>query len=157
VINLTVPCIVYTGFEHDMSQLESFTLWAVYIVWCLIYKLKWNLGVFVVLRESGSILPQRRCVLSCILIMEWQTMSTLWIISSIYHLLILRHDLNDWWVTVSLSVSVREEPSWVSAGFRKLCQEVAHSSTEAFYPITVAVTLKWTRGQREPKFYCLLY
>jgi len=139
-----------------MSQLESFTVWARYIVSRLIYNLKLNLGVFVVLRENGSIFTPRRCVLSCILIMGWRTLSELWVISNIYRLFILRHVLNDRWFTVFLPFSFREELSWVSAGFRKLCQEVVHSSTGAFYPITAAVTLKRTRGQREPKFYCLL-
>lgn len=156
MISLNVSCIVYPGFDYDMSQLESFTVWAMHIVSCLIYKLKWNLGVFVVLRENGSTLPLRRYVLSCILIMGWRTLSKLWIISSVYYLFILRHALNDWWVTVLLPVSVREELSWVSAGPWKLCQEVVRSSAGAFYPITAAGTLKRTRGQREPKFFCLL-
>jgi len=155
VISLTVPYIVYAGFNYGMSQLESFTVWAMYIVSCLIYNLKRNLRVFVALRENGSIFKPRRCVLSCILIMGWRTLSELWVISNIYRLFILRHVLNDRWFTVFLPVSFREELSWVSAGFRKLCQEVVHSSTGAFYPITAAVTIKWTRDQQEPKFYCL--
>lgn len=69
VISFTVPWIVYAGFNYGMSQLESFTVWARYIVSRLIYNLKLNLGVFVVLRENGSIFTPRRCVLSCILIM----------------------------------------------------------------------------------------
>ena len=69
MISLTVPCIAYAGFDYDMSKLESFTVWAMHIASCLLYKLKWNLGVFIVLRENGSILPPRRCVLSCIFIM----------------------------------------------------------------------------------------
>jgi hypothetical protein len=141
-------------FGYDMSQLKSFTVWALYIVSCLIYKLEWNLGVLIVLRKNGSILPPRLCVFSCVLIMGRRTLSKLWIISGVYHMFILRRVLNDWWVTVRLSVFVREELGWVSAGFQKLCQEVVRSSTGAFYRIIAAITLKWMRGQREPKYYC---
>lgn len=151
-----------------MYLLYRISIWhvAIGIIYCLscvrVYCLVFNIQIKKELRGFCSsprkwidFATETLC-LSCILIMGWQTMSRSWIISSMYHLFILWHDLNDWWVTVSLSVSVREEPSWVSAGFRKLCQEVAHSSIGAFYPITAAATLQWTGGLREPKFYCFL-